>query len=180
MSIRGLKLFLVLSLLVFASTSYARDPEVFHGNSKKNAKAPSLRLPDLAGNAVNLKDFRGQVVLINFWASWCPPCREEMPSIWRLQNEFRGKPFRIVAVNVDETKAEVNAFLAQQMKQDFVVLMYKGGNALKGWEVPAFPTTYIIDKLGRFRYRMVGPTEWDSFDNKKLVEKLLAEPARRH
>jgi len=157
--------------LIFSATVYAREPEALGGD----VKTPALQLPDLAGKPNDLKDFKGQVVLINFWATWCPPCREEMPSIWNLLNEFRGKPFRVLAVNMSETRAEVNAFLPDAMKRDFVVLMDREGSSIQGWGIPAFPTTYIIDKRGRLRYRLVGPAEWDGYLNKQLIVKLLAE-----
>jgi thiol-disulfide isomerase/thioredoxin len=174
MFIRPSRFFLIFPFLIIASALFAREPEVVRGQ----VKAPALRLPDLNGKPIDLRDFKGEVVLINFWATWCPPCREEMPSLWKLQNTFRGKPFRVVAVNMAESKSEVNAFLPQEMKRDFVVLMDREGSVLQGWKVPVFPTTYIIDKRGRIRYHLAGPAEWDSFDNKKLVEKLLAEPDR--
>jgi len=162
---------LLISSAIFSSSLYAREPEIIPGKTP----APVLRLPDLAGKPVDLQDFKGQVVLVNFWASWCPPCREEMPSLWKLQDEVRGKPFRVVAVNMAETKVEVNTFLADVMKRDFVVLMDRDSTSIQHWKVPAFPTSYIIDKHGRLRYRLFGPAEWDSFDNKQLVKKLLAE-----
>ncbi|MGW8248766.1 MAG: TlpA family protein disulfide reductase [Acidiferrobacterales bacterium] len=171
MFIRHITYVLLISSLIFTGPLYAREPEAI----PDEAPAPTLRLPDLAGKSVNLQDFKGQVVLVNFWASWCPPCREEMPSLWKLLNEFRGKPFRVIAVNMAETKTEVNTFLPAAMKRDFVVLMDRQGEVLKQWKVPAFPTSYVIDKRGRLRYRLVGPAEWDSFDNKELVKKLLTE-----
>jgi len=157
--------------LIFSAAVYAREPEVLSGN----VKTPALQLPDLSGKPVDLADFKGQVVLINFWATWCPPCREEMPSIWNLFNEFRGKPFRVLAVNMSETRVEVNTFLPEAMKRDFVVLMDRDGGSIQGWNIPAFPTTFIVDKHGRLRYRLVGPAEWDGYENKQLVAKLLAE-----
>ena len=159
-----------LSLIISAAV-YAREPEPVGGGGE----TPALRLPDLAGKPVDLKDFKGQVVLVNFWATWCPPCREEMPSIWKLLNEFQGRPFRVIAVNMSETKAEVNAFLPEAMKRDFTILMDRDSSSIQHWSVPAFPTTYIIDKRGKLRYRMVGPAEWDSYDNKQLIAKLLAQ-----
>ena len=168
---RQLIFVLFISSLIFPAAAYARDPEIVQGN----VQAPALRLPDLAGKPVDLKDFKGQVVLVNFWATWCPPCREEMPSLWNLQNELRDYPFRVIAVNMGETTVEVNTFLPQAMKRDFVVLMDRQGGVLQNWSISGFPTSYIIDKHGRIRYRLAGPAEWDSFDNKELIKKLLAE-----
>ena len=136
---------------------------------------PSLGLKDVNGKRHVLADFKGQVVLVNFWATWCPPCRAEMPSMWRLQNGFRGQPFRILAVNMGESDIEVNTFLPDKMKRDFTVLMDRDGAVLKRWKVYAFPTTYVIDKQGRMRFGLFGATEWDSAENRQVIEKLLAE-----
>lgn len=159
------------ALLLAVAPIQARDPVPYKGDPKPAA----LQLKDIAGRMHNLGDYRGQVVLVNFWATWCPPCRAEMPSMWKLQNAFRGKPFRILAVNMAETDAEVNTFLPDRMKQDFVVLMDRDGAALKNWKVFAFPTSFIIDKRGRVRYGLFGATEWDSKENQKLIETLINE-----
>jgi thiol-disulfide isomerase/thioredoxin len=149
----------------------ARELSIYQGDPAP----PPLQLKDLGGKLRDLGDYKGKVVLLNYWATWCPPCREEMPSMWRLQNEFRGQPFRIIAVNMAETDAEVNTFLPDRMKRDFVVLMDRDGEALKRWKVFAFPTSFVLDKQGRIRYGLFGATEWDSWDNKQVIRKLLAE-----
>lgn len=161
----------VLLLGLVIAQAEAREPGVYQGDPKP----AELKLKDLSGKPHDLADYKGNVVLLNFWAAWCPPCREEMPSMWHLQDEFRGQAFRIVAVNMGETDAEVNAFLPDKMKRDFVVLMDRDGAALKRWKVFAFPTSFVIDKQGRIRYSLFGATEWDSWDNKQLIKKLLAE-----
>jgi len=136
---------------------------------------PSLDLKDVSGKQHTLAEFKGQVVLVNFWATWCPPCRAEMPSMWRLQNGLRDQPFRVVAVNMGESDIEVNTFLPDKMKRDFIVLMDRDGQVLKRWKVFAFPTTYVIDKQGKIRFGLFGATEWDSAENRKVIEGLLNE-----
>jgi len=158
-------------MALMAASAQAREPAPYEGDPQP----AELKLKDLNGKTHDLADYKGKVVLLNFWATWCPPCREEMPSMWHLQNEFRGQPFQIIAVNMGETDVEVNTFLPDKMKRDFVVLMDRDGETLKRWKVFAFPTSFVIDKQGKIRFGLFGATEWDSWDNKQLIKKLLAE-----
>jgi len=136
--------------------------------------APALELPDLGGTTRSLADWRGQVVLVNFWATWCPPCLEEMPSLQRLAGRLRGQPFAVVAVNVAEMERRV-AHRAQQMGLDFPVLLDADGAAFKAWGGKGLPTTVLIDRDGRMRYLGLGPLEWDGVEAATAVEGLLSE-----
>jgi len=136
---------------------------------------PPLRLATLQGNTLDLAALKGQVVLVNFWATWCPPCVHEMPSMQRLADHFKGKPFTILGVNMAEDDATVTAFLQQRVNVQFPILLDKDGQALKAWRVFAFPTSYVLDKQGHIRYALFGGLDWDSDEVKQKVATLIAE-----
>lgn len=157
----------VLSGLVLFGPAQAHELQVYKGGA-----TPPLVLKDLNGKTHDLKQYRGKVVLINFWATWCPPCRAEMPSMQRLKTKMAGKPFVILAVDMGETEAEVKAYI-RQIKTDFTVLLDKDGRALKAWNVFAFPTSYVVDAQGKIRYGLYGASEWDAADKVEKITQLL-------
>lgn len=138
----------------------------------------ALTLKDLDGKAHTLADYKGRVVLVNFWATWCPPCRAEMPSMQRLKEAMKDKPFTILAVDMAESETDVRQFLKdmKHSKIDFSILMDKDGKSIKDWKVFVFPTSYVLDAEGKLRYSLLGSTEWDEFDTLKKIEALLPQP----
>jgi thiol-disulfide isomerase/thioredoxin len=136
--------------------------------------AQPLALPTLEGGTINLEKLRGRVVLVNFWAVWCPPCRKEMPSMSRLDKQLKDRPFTILGVNVGESPEEIRAFL-KQVPVSFPILLDSEGERLKPWQVFAFPTSYVVDKQGRLRLGLFGSIEWDSPELLARLEPLLAE-----
>lgn len=163
----------VLSGLALLGTAQARDLQAYKGGT-----TPPLVLKDLSGKTHDLKQYRGKVVLINFWATWCPPCRAEMPSMQRLKAKMAGKPFVILAVDMGETEGEVRAYI-RQIKTDFTVLLDKDGRALKAWKVFAFPTSYVVDAQGKIRYGLYGASEWDAADKVEKITQLLPPPGNK-
>ena len=137
-----------------------------------------LALRDLDGKTHTLADYNGKVVLINFWASWCPPCRAEMPSIQRLKQRMAGKPFVILAVDMAESENQIRAFLKQMKtaKIDFTILRDTNGKTLKAWKVFVFPTSFVLDANGQLRYSLLGSTEWDAPNTVQRIESLLPNP----
>ncbi len=140
---------------------------------KGNPVPPPLRLTDLDGKIHDLAEYKGKVVLVNFWASWCPPCVKEMPSMQRLKEKMAGKPFAILAVNMAEPETEVRDFLATKVKVDFPILMDRDGAALKAWKVFVFPTSFVVGPDGKTRYGLYGEFEWDTEEAIGMMDELL-------
>lgn len=121
--------------------------------------APGLELRALDGDGHRLADYAGKVVLVNFWATWCVPCREEMPSMQRLKEHLAGKPFAVLAVNLDEPESRIRKFLSQ-MSVDFTVLLDPGKTAAGAWNARILPASFVIGPDGRIRYGAVGELDW--------------------
>lgn len=136
--------------------------------------APELKARDLGGAPKTLATYRGKVVLLNFWATWCPPCQREMPSMERLRVKMEGRPLEIIALNSAETAKEVKAFLSK-VKLGFPVLLDPDGGNTQRWKVFALPTSFLLDAQGRVRFVLTGPTEWDEGEALQNVASLLAE-----
>jgi len=148
-----------------------RQLQIYNGDPTP----PPLDLAQLNGKILKLDSLKGQVVLVNFWATWCPPCVHEMPSMQRLATKFKGKPFTILGVNMAETHQEVETFLNTRVEIDFPIVMDKDGKALKNWSVFAFPTSYVLDKQGKIRYALFGSVEWDNPDIVAKIQQLIQE-----
>jgi thiol-disulfide isomerase/thioredoxin len=143
--------------------------------------APALQLPDLDGGRHDLADLAGRVVLVNFWATWCPPCVEEIPSLQRLYQKLHPAGLEILAVDVGESADQVRGFLAHKLPQtqvSFPVLLDPEGAAFKAWQAYAFPTTLILDRRQRIRYAVFGAFAWDSPEVVQTLRALLAETPR--
>ena len=134
--------------------------------------APALSLTDTDGMQWSLQSLRGEVVLLNFWATWCPPCVEEIPSLGRLDKRLGDKPFRVVSVEVGQEEAEVRRFL-EEVPAAFPVLLDPQGSVTDPWKIRAFPTSFLIDREGRLRYGYFGALEWDSDEVVDVIETVL-------
>jgi thiol-disulfide isomerase/thioredoxin len=138
----------------------------------KGGATPPLALSDLNGSHHQLSDYRGNVVLINFWATWCAPCRDEMPSIQRLKEKLAGRPFTVLAVNLDEPETRIRKFLSG-MKIDFIVLLDPHRKVAKAWDARFLPVSFIIGPDGKVRYTLVGEVNWDHGHIVSIVSELL-------
>lgn len=134
--------------------------------------APGLRLPGLLGGRVDLADLKGKVVLVNFWATWCPPCVEEIPSLQNLYRRLQPLGLEILAVDVGESVETTKRFLADK-PIDFPVLMDVEGEALRRWGIYAFPTTLVLDRQHSIRYAVFGAFDWSSQEVVDALSPLL-------
>ena len=136
------------------------------------ALAQPLVLKTLDGAVHDLAQYRGKVVLVNFWATWCEPCREEMPSLERLKEKFAGQPFEVLAVNVDEPEARVRVFLEKTPLQ-LTVILDPGKAVTKRWNARILPASYLIGRDGRVRYSVIGDIDWSDESVLKIVGEVL-------
>ena len=136
--------------------------------------APDFQLPDLADKQLRLSDYRGKVVFLNFWATWCKPCREEMPSMEVLYKNFEKDGLVILAVSIDRvtTKKEIPPFV-KGLNLTFPVLVDSWGQTDKRYKLMGVPETYIIDQQGILREKIIGPRDWTRLDNLKMLTQLL-------
>ena len=134
--------------------------------------APQLALRDLAGQPVKLSDFKGKVVLINFWATWCAPCIEELPSMQRLRDKLSLAGFEVLAVNYQEGPAKINDFLKKRPLK-LTILRDHDGGARTDWGVRVFPTSFVIDSEQRIRYTVTGDVDWTSSRVEAQIRELL-------
>ena len=126
----------------------------------KGLPAPNFSLPDLDGKMVSLSDYRGKVVLLNIWATWCPPCVEEMPSMEKLYQELQAEGFEILAVSIDESGAQDVLPFMKKHKLSFPALIDSRGT-LKGlYQTTGVPESFIIDKDGMLVEKVIGPRGW--------------------
>ena len=138
--------------------------------------AKDFALKDLDGKTQRLSDYRGKVVLLNFWGSWCPPCRREMPSMERLYQTLKNEPFTILAVNQSESLDLVFAYTGEiEPSPTFPMLLDLNGAIPPQWGVLGLPMSFIIDKRGRIAYRAMGGREFDHPNIEKTLRALIAE-----
>lgn len=141
----------------------------------QGSQQANFDLVDLNGVNHRLNDYQGKVVLLNFWASWCPPCLHEMPSMARLKSLLSDQPFEILAVNLAERPEDFAEFLKKN-PVNFPILLDPQGLAIKDWRIIAYPTTYLIDQQGKIRYALIGGTEWDQSHHIQVIQQLLNNP----
>jgi len=148
------------------------------------AAAPDFTVTNLAGETVRLSDYRGKVVLVNIWATWCAPCRQEMPSMQRLYEALEGTDFEILAVSIDAQAGQEDAFgrpggdlraFAEEMGLTFPILHDPEARIERTYQTTGVPETFLIGRDGLIYKKVAGGTEWDAAVNQDLVRRLLAE-----
>ena len=157
----------ILAALACAAAAGAAELKAWTGGA-----TPPLVLQDLHGRTHRLADYRGKVVLVNFWATWCEPCRDEMPSIERLRKSLAGQPFEVLAVNIGEPLGRIERFL-ERMPLGFPMLLDRDTGVAKAWKARMVPASYLVGPDGRIRYVHYGELDWSSEPVRKRVAELL-------
>jgi len=154
----------------------AGRPAAFPITRPAEPMAPvEFELVDLAGRTVRLSDLRGRVVLVNFWATWCAPCREEMPALGTLATDLGPRGLAVIAVNYKEAKPAIEAFL-REAKLTIPVLLDKDGKVAERYQVYALPATFVVNRRGMVVGMALGSRDWVGPDARDYLGKLLTEP----
>ncbi|MDP3774867.1 MAG: TlpA disulfide reductase family protein [Gemmatimonadales bacterium] len=150
------------------------SPDIFP--VEVGSRAPDFTAADLAtGDPVTLASYRGQVVLLNVWATWCEPCRIEMPSFERLHQELGPQGLRIVAVSIDEAGPDVVREFQREYGLTFQILHDRSRAIERTYQTTGVPESFVLNREGRIMKKVIGATEWDSPVNKDLIRRLLAQ-----
>ena len=158
---------------VLALISGSRTPSPV----RRGVRAPAFELPRVGdGSSLNLEQLRGKVVLINFWATWCKPCEDEMPAMERLYQALHGSAFELVAISVDEDEVPVKAF-ARRLGLSFPVLMDPSQRVAAAYQTFRFPESLLVGRDGVVAERYVGPKEWDAEPYLARIRRLIADGA---
>jgi peroxiredoxin len=169
----------IVAVVVAAAFAYVHLAENKGYALKAGSEAPGFRLPSLAGGEVDLASQRGKVVVLNFWATWCPPCVAEMPSLERLHRALSPEGVLVVTVSTDEDETELQRFVAEH-SLTLPVLKDPGGRvAARQYRTTGYPETFVLDRRGRVLQHFVGPAEWDSAERLAYFRGVLeGVPAR--
>lgn len=166
-----MRLFVIIafSLITFAAPTAAADLSKLEPWS---GDAPALVLKDLDGKQHHIADYRGKVVLLNFWATWCGPCVKEMPSLEKLARQMSGEQFSLITVNFGEKPARIKPFL-KKIGVELPVLVDPDMNVSRAWVKKGLPTTFIIGADQKIRYQVLGELNWDAPEVEQKIRQLL-------
>ncbi|MFP4336190.1 MAG: TlpA disulfide reductase family protein [Wenzhouxiangella sp.] len=163
---------LLLAFALLTSQSAGAADDQLLQPVEPRLEVSDFELEDLDGAARSLDDYRGQVVLVNFWATWCPPCREEMPSMENLRRALEDEDFALLALNVGEDADTVFSFLNRlDPEPRFTILFDRDSAVLDDWPVRGLPTTFVLDRAGRITLRAVGGRH---FDDPAIIDQIRA------
>ncbi len=163
-------LLVVLAIIVVIVVVFTKQQEYIA--VKEGSEAPDFSLPDLDGKMHRLSDYRGKVVFLNFWATWCDPCKDEMPSMEMLHRTLKDKPFVIIAVSVDKNREDIDEFL-KEYNISFLILHDRKGKIKELYKTTGVPETFIIDQNGIIAEKVWGPRDWTRQENLKTIFRLL-------
>ena len=159
---------MALFCLILLSTACGQLREV----AEVGKPAPNFTLVDTKGKTWNLSELKGQVVFVNFWATWCPPCREEMPSMEALYTSMPADKFKMLAILSNDEPAIADKFAAQ-IGFTFPILIDPENKASQAYGLTGVPESYIIDKHGILREKVIGPAQWDSYSSRQMLARYI-------
>ena len=158
-------IFVGVTVLVIILSLKLNDPSFEFSNQvaiEDHIQAPDFKFPGLDGKMISLADQKGKIVLVNIWATWCPPCVDEMPSMEKLYQKFKGQNFEILAVSIDETGLKAVAPFMKKTRLTFPALIDSKGTIKTTYRITGVPESFIIDKQGFLIRKIVGPVDWQS------------------
>jgi cytochrome c biogenesis protein CcmG, thiol:disulfide interchange protein DsbE len=179
---KAIALFVIIIIAAFAVAIFLKNkdsslklPEQSQGTTKR--PAPNFTLPGLDGKMSSLADYRGKVVLLNIWATWCPSCVEEMPSMEDLYKRLKSPDFEILTVSIDESGAQAVLPFMQKFKLTFPTLVDPGGKTVQRlYRITGVPESFIIGKGGNIEKVVIGPTDWATPEAIRFFKNLIEAP----
>jgi len=172
-------IFVAVTVLVIILSLKLNDSSFKFSNQvaiKDNLPAPDFTFPGLDGKMVRLSDYKGKVVLVNIWATWCPPCVDEMPSMEKLYQKLKGENFEILAVSIDEPGLKAVAPFMKKSNLTFPALIDSEGTIKTVYGITAIPESFIIDKQGFLIKKIVGPVDWATSPIYRFFSDLMQTP----
>lgn len=180
--VRSPYLWLIVAVVAVVSYAYTVRDRYRASAILAGAQAPDFTFPSLTRGELSLSDYEDHVVLLNIWATWCLPCREEMPSMQRLYDEFEGENFEILAVSVDAPMGQTDASgyeggdlaaFVHEYELTFPILHNPSGSIRQTYQTTGVPESFVIARGGVIFKKVAGPTEWDHPVNQELIRRLL-------
>lgn len=159
-------------VVLFLAVVFGGARSAWSADALISSMAPDFTLKDMQDKEVSLSSFKGRAVLLNFWASWCPTCTEEMPAINKLHKAYVGKGLTVVTVSTDKSRTGLSNYLAKN-QFDFVVLKDTDSKVARQFKVSSIPMTFLLDKNGVVVRKYVGEEEWNSEEIKRDLMKVL-------
>ena len=171
-------IFLVFIVIIFAVIILLQEKDSLFNPSPRSRlqpghPAPDFSFPGLDGKMVGLGDYKGKVVFFNIWATWCPPCREEMPSMEKLYKELKGEDFEILAVSIDASGMKAVAPFVKEYHLSFPVLLDPEGTTKSLYGTTGIPESFIINKEGKIEQIIIGPMDWATPDVVRFFRDLI-------
>jgi peroxiredoxin len=168
-----MKRLVLISFLLFIVTLTACSRKESTQPALEGKPAPDFTVRDLDGHETRLSDLKGKVALVNFWATWCPPCREEVPSMAGLNRLMAGKPFRMMAISIDEGGKEAVEAFFKQSGTELPAFLDTNGTIGKMYGITGVPETFVIDRKGVIIKKVIGPLDWTAPEVVKFLNEAM-------